>query len=299
MQILWKERADMALFGKKKPVTEERKGGLFKPRPPQTDISHLKRSLELPEVGRRPERDRFVTTKLERARPEEPLETRKAPLAQSAYLSEKVGDLAAKGLSQPEIMKILKNQGYSELDLERAIKQSIKFGVETPDFPVKERSIKPREKGESFYPQEDVERHPLRLPDIGHRPSIPLRPSLPARPSPPQERVDKREIEALIEEVVAERWESVESRLTEIEDKFSSFESRLSNLESKIGQIRTEETNKDQEISTKIDTYRESISNLSSKMEGMESVMKTSLSALLETTRSLSDVVESLKKRER
>ncbi|HLD57307.1 MAG TPA: hypothetical protein VJA47_03320, partial [archaeon] len=111
--------------------------------------------------------------------------------------------------------------------------------------------------------------------------------------------VDKREVEALIEEVVAERWESVESRLAEIEEKFGGFESRLADLEEKIAQVGMEENNKGKEISTKIDTYKESIGDLSSKMEGMETVMKSSLSALLETTRSLSDVVESLRKRER
>ncbi len=296
----------MALFGKKKHPEEEHRGGLFKPRKPvegSGDITALRRSLEMPSVGHRPPQERverperLVTTKLERVPAPEPLETKRPPLAQSAYLAEKVADLAGKGLSQPEIIKMLRNQGYNEFDIERALKHSIKAGVESPDFPVKERSIKPREKGEPLYPQEDVERHPLRMPEVGHRPPS-LRPALPARPPAP-ERVDKKEIEALIEEVVAEKWESVEERLTEIEDRFSGFESRLVNLEEKMNQVRMEETNKDKEISTKIDTYKESIGELSSKMEGMETVMKSSLSALLETTRSLSDVVESLKKRER
>ena len=289
----------MALFAKKKHPTERESGGLFKPKNPATDITHLKRSLEMPEVGHRSERppERFVTGKLERVPPPEPLETKRPPMAQSAYLAEKVSALAAKGLSQPEITKMLKNQGYTEFDVERAVKHSIKAGVESPDFPVKERSIKPREKGEPLYPREDVESHPLRLPEVGHRP-VPSRPSFPARmPSPaPHPSVDKREVEALIEEVVAERWESVESRLAEIEEKFGGFESRLADLEEKIAQVGMEENNKGKEISTKIDTYKESIGDLSSKMEGMETVMKSSLSALLETARSLSDLVESLRK---
>lgn len=294
----------MALFGKKKQPIEE-KSGLFRPKSSQqpADLTHLRKALETRgaehrEPLRPPPRieNRFEN----REQREEGVGPRPPPLAQSAYLSERVSHLVAKGLSQPEIVKVLKNQGYGEPDIERAVKQNIKMGVESPDFPVKERSIRPREKGEPLYQQEEIERHPLRMPDVERRPST-GRPSLPARMAPPAPHpgVDKRDVEALVEEVVAEKWESVESRLSEIEEKFSSVETRLANLEDKANQIRMEETNKDKEISTKIDTYRESISGLSSKMEGMESVMKTSLSALLETTRSLSDVVESLKKRER
>ncbi len=289
----------MALFGKKKQV-EEHKGSLFQKRPPASkDLTHLRESLE----SRPPVRGPLIQREQPNYPTEQHREQPRSAVSQQDYLADRVSDLAAKGLSQPEIVKMLKTQGYNEFDIEKSITHSIKSGVESPEFPVKERSVKPREKGEPLYPQE-AERHGLRLPEaeLKRRPTQsqqPLRPSLPAGFGRPAPGVDKRDVEALVEEVVAEKWEGVENRLAEIEDTAKRFESRISSLETRTNQIRLEETNKDKEISSKIDTYKDSMSDLSSKMEGMETVMKNSLSALLETTRSLSDVVESLKKRER
>lgn len=242
-------------------------------------------------------------------------------------LGQRIESLSRQGMSEPEIVKDLRGQGYSSLEIDKALRDSLKSGVGEPTLPVMERRIE----------HQRAEREDLRMPEppmpqrvpseVLERPASRLQPGerlLGGRPigserqivgrPPPTERagirpfpvIDLRKgvppgraTEELIEVTVEEKWKEAESLIKGTEGKISELEARLKQLEEDIGQLRQMEEKKETEISTKIDTYRDSIQELSQRLEGMETALKSALESVLESNRSLSDAVRGLKEKGR
>jgi len=217
----------------------------------------------------------------------------------SLLLMEKVRRLSHQGIAEPEIVKSLRSEGYSSLEIDRALRDSLKNSVGEPELPVRERPVK------ETRPPAEFEGGDLALPEPPRptgRPQQPL-PYGEKRPFPVlgfgKPSSGGREVQELIEVTVDEKWKEVEKRIKGAEDKFAEMEERLKGMESSIEGLQKEEQRKDVEISTKIDAYKESMGDITAKMEGMESALKSALESVLDSNRTLAEAVRGLKERHR
>lgn len=222
-------------------------------------------------------------------------------------LSERIGNLSRQGLSEPEIVKELRGQGYSSLDIDKALRDSLKTGVGEPVLPVMERSVRETRTP----PKIDFERDDLRMPEFPapqRQPSslpprqFPPRPQPTGRPFPVMDLrkgTPQRQTEELIEVTVEEKWKEAENKIKNMESKLGDLDASLKKLEEDITGLKQMEEKKGGEISGKIDTYKDSITELAERLEGMETALKSALESVLESNRSLSDAVRGLKEKGR
>jgi prefoldin subunit 5 len=71
---------------------------------------------------------------------------------------------------------------------------------------------------------------------------------------------------------------------------------KVSGLESTMGQLKGVKPTEVEEIKAGIETYRESMSELSERMEAMERAVKDSLTPMMQSLRSLSETIKVIKK---
>lgn len=134
--------------------------------------------------------------------------------------------------------------------------------------------------------------------DIGLPPEepetiIPIRQPLPA----PAMRggIDRREIEELAETIVEEKWQGVSEKFRTLQNQFQQINNRITSIELDVKQLKSQKGGESVEVREKMDTYKQSISDLNSKIESMEKVLKNSLTPMLESMRSMSDTIKAMK----
>jgi len=272
---------------------------------------------------------------------------------------DRVKQLSSQGLSEPEIIRAMKNEGYSPIQVDNAMRNVIKGAVGGPSQPGL-----PEPQGGQDYPRAPAPSGPPRegpgpagpsgLDDVGEPPKPPFgdmagareplgMPSLPGERPPeskPQEYKSeepkfstappalefagdipaeddeivplkslekdrsgtreqrRRVIEELIESVVEEKWGQFRTEIGEMQTEFHKIEARLMEFEQTFAQIRGEKKSDIEEIETKLDSYKESINEVSERMESVEQAMKDSLTPMLQSLRSLSDTIKTLKSKD-
>jgi hypothetical protein len=276
----------------------------------------------------------------------------------------RVESLSSQGLSEPEIIRTLKNEGYSPIEVDSALRSVLKdavgSGSETPgprdmpqpapgkggDYP---RNPVPEEddfrrpgptEPDKFedeppvpppFAAEDMARGPVDMPRLpgekspGSAPDDeddyePPAPPTFVRQAPPPAREEEHEdeeeiikpllggrdrtevkegkrraVEELIESIVDEKWNEVRSELGQMENRFRQIDSKLIELDQTVTQMRSEKKSDIDEIETKIDSYKQSMSEVSARMESVERAMKDSLTPMLQSLRSLSDTIKTMK----
>lgn len=249
--------------------------------------------------------------------------------------TQRVTELASKGLSEPEIIKVLREEGYTPLQIDTAMKTALRnaaavgkpIGPPSRAFP----SEPPRPRPESQYPEPPRPPEPFFEEEIGMegpesdeldkelpgfpeelpprpdflRPPEHVKPAIPEEEPVPKLPAGKREtkeekrrmIEELVETIVDERWEEFSEKLNKFEAEYQELNKKISDLEQKINQIHLEKDDEMKEIEGKIDSYKQSLAEMSVKLESLERAMKDSLSPMLQTLRSLSDTIKLLKER--
>ncbi|MBI4173961.1 MAG: hypothetical protein HY519_04540 [Candidatus Aenigmarchaeota archaeon] len=237
---------------------------------------------------------------------------------------ERVSSLSSQGMSEIEIIKSMREEGYSPLEVDMAIKQAVKTAA-APTRPLPQQQPTrqdPFERplpGQPFRPMEYrrqmlEEEDEFSFGDERKRgPDLPELPSINFKPPPPfgqHEREDislrhepkgslnRRELEEVTEAIVQDKWRAFEKTIADLNARLSQMATRMDSMDGAISQLKGVEKNEIEEIKNSIGTYRESINEMSGKMESIEKAMKDSLTPMLQTLRSLSDTIKMLKKKE-
>ncbi len=244
--------------------------------------------------------------------------------------TERVKALAAQGLPEPEIIKQMKKEGYSPKDVDAAMKEALKaavapkpareefLGPPAAEFerpvPLKElpeegppriaRELERRPElalpGEEMWARPVPER-PLERPEIRPRPVIPIeKPEIEeefrlpaARPRPVIER--RAEIEEIAEAIVAERWEAFEREREAMNKRIDELDAKIATLDAVLKEIRGIKRTDIEEIKASVEGYRNSLAEVSSRMESIEKAVRDSLGPMLQTLRAMSDTIKALK----
>jgi hypothetical protein len=105
----------------------------------------------------------------------------------------------------------------------------------------------------------------------------------------------RRIIEEMVEGIVDERWTQLSAELNTIRNEFSLIQGKIETLEKSLKKTESEKDTGFVDIKDKIDTYKGSIGEISSRMGAVEDAMKNTMTPMMQTMRSLTDAVKELK----
>ncbi|HKZ45443.1 MAG TPA: hypothetical protein VJ343_01940 [archaeon] len=205
-----------------------------------------------------------------------------APVGRGVIPAEKIRELSAKGFTEPEIIDVLRREGFSAEEIDKGLVQVLKSGVSEPRQDI------------SFPP---VAEEPVSMPTIEDFQSKSNMPAVPETTLPqeyyyPQTPPSEDYINALVGERMGEvkQWAGEFSLKTgELEKKIEQISNQINNL----GQVRP---NEQQLILTKIDALKMTVDDIETKLGSLERAFKETLPALIESVRALTDLVQRLKR---
>lgn len=235
--------------------------------------------------------------------------------------SDEVRAYASRGVPEPDIIRALRREGYSTTEIDQAMKEALKNRVSgdfyrpsneygerplggPPEAPP-ERDELPRNLGYPGADMVDEELPPppepaLREPEFPDMPEgeyfQPQPRRAPAR-GPQRQGIDKREIEELAEVIVDEKLRDVRERFKAVDSQFQQISRKMDSISDEMNRMRSEKSGEVKGIESKIDGYSRNMDAINGRMESMEKALKDSLSPMLESMRSLADLVKSMKEK--
>lgn len=240
--------------------------------------------------------------------------------------------LSKDGFNELEIIRMMRQEGYSPMEVDDGLKDSLK-SVAAPQRsaiqpePAQMPEQRPvQQMQEQWKPGPLPEMPPIEKSDLG----FPRIPGVPAFEPPaeaeeqyaetypetypqhiyPEEEMPQikpvgkavaagkeRELEDLAEVIVDEKMDVVREKISDMNAKLRDMERRFEQIEARIEKIGGKEDTEIGEIKKKIDEYSVSMNSMGTKVESIENVMKDSLQSMLQTMRSLSDAVRTVRGR--
>jgi len=185
--------------------------------------------------------------------------------------TDRVKELSDKGFSEPEIIDVLRKEGFSAEEIDRALTQALELRIsgapEThPDFPM-----------------------------VGQ----PQAPQIPQIPEPslqyPQPTEDYG-TEELVDSIIHERMADVDEKLAEFRVKHADLERNISNLHNQLLILTKGTSQTEQAIVAKLDSLKDELTDMNARMSSLEKAFKDALPALIESVRSLTDLVQRFKR---
>lgn len=188
---------------------------------------------------------------------------------------DRVREMASRGFAEPEIIDILRREGFSADEIDKALTQALRVGVtgtpeeEKPQLPTLEEIIKEAPKEE-------------KIPEVPET-------SLP-------ETRETYMTEEYIDYIVRARVSEIVERINEIGMKYKELEKRIETIHSQLNEVLMTKSSEQKEILEKIDSFKETVNNVNIRISGLEKAFKETLPALIESVRALSSLVQKLKK---
>ncbi len=219
-----------------------------------------------------------------------------------------VQKMAAQGMPEPEIISQMRAQGFSPMQIDKALSQAIKSAVtlpqpsmqrgapperivagphatasiqpvqfqEPPSFDLSTPQQMPQEFTFEENPQQFVENPETQAPQEAGEPEITL--------------------EEVIEGVIADRWASFEKRLSSFDQRDQQIEKRIDELRGQVEEVRALANKSEQTFIGKLDEFGGHIGGIESRIGSIEKVFKDFLPELTDNVRTISDIVDRMKK---
>lgn len=239
--------------------------------------------------------------------------------APRAPAADRVADLSRQGYADMEIIRSLRKEGYSPGEADAAMRQAVRTAA-VPSPPRPERQEYDQEFSRMPRPEP--------VPDFPELPGIPapersfpgdrlsserLPPEPPTRPPRDAQEEDlgfeeefipqvgkkpagRGDLEETVEGVVEEKWTAFQHEIEEINERFEKVNQRITAIEASLAQFRGVKKDDVEHIRGAIDSYKESMDEVSSRMEAMERAVKDSMTPMMQSLRSLSDTLQSMKR---
>lgn len=201
---------------------------------------------------------------------------------------DKVRELSAEGKSEREIVEQLRDEGYGDRNINKALNQALKFKVEGEE---------PRQGGGRGPGQPQF----VAPPPQGNMPKFPSGyESRGGGSSMGPETIEMTEeeeisLEEIVEEIISEKWREVEGRLEEFSTRIGETSARLEDLKERINRVEGKHEEEKVDLRNKLEETSTHIEGIESRMNSMERAFKEFLPTLTENVRSLSEIVKELK----
>lgn len=201
---------------------------------------------------------------------------------------ERVKELGSKGFSEADMIDVLRKEGYSADEIDKALTESLRAGItpttqkpsQQPSQPSPVPSLPPLPALEQ--PQQQVQ---MQMPIIPET-------SLPENYYYNQ----PYQTEEYVEYLVKERMGEVNEKISEFSVRYEELQKRMEEMTDQLTSIAKARTSGEQLIISKIDSFKDVLSDVDVRMNGLEKAFKDTLPALIESVRALSDLVQRMKK---
>ncbi len=221
-----------------------------------------------------------------------------------------VQKLASHGMPEPQIISQLRSQGFSPMQIDKALSQAIKSAVSFPQSN-QARSSPPERVVPG--PQIRAAIEPVAFPEAPSFDFSPQNQNMPQEftfEENPQQFVEKPEVpqqvsgpeitlEEIIEGVIADRWMTFEKRMAGIDQKDQMLEQRIEDMRKQVDEVRALISKSEQTFIGKLDEYGGHIGGIESRIGSIEKAFRDFLPDLTENVRTISEIVDKLKKDEK
>lgn len=220
---------------------------------------------------------------------------------------DRVRELTSRGFSESEAIDVLRREGFSPDEIDKALTQALRVGIgaarpappttppvaEAPKFPPTP----------TFPPKAWEKPAPAlttlpTLEELKPKPAKPERPEMPVLPETalPEQYYQPYTTEEYIDYAVQERMQELSQKLGEFAAKYSELEKKIAGIHEQLDRITQTRGGEQQQIITKIDNFKDTVTDVNMRVSSLEKAFKETLPALIESVRALSDLVQRLKR---
>lgn len=190
---------------------------------------------------------------------------------------DRVREMASRGFSEPEMIDVLRKDGYSAEEIDHALTQALSM------------SVTAGARTSMASPQREEQRLP-RLEDILAQPPVAPETSLPA------EYYNPYSTEEYVDYVVQTRMGDMDEKVNEFSIRYEELEKRIIQINEQLTDLVKSRFGDQQTIVNKVDSFKENIEDLNVRFAGLERAFKDTLPPLIESVRALSDLVQRFKR---
>lgn len=223
---------------------------------------------------------------------------------------DRVREMAARGFSEPEMIDILRREGFSADEVDKALTQALRMGVtgeqeqtqqsQQPQWqpayqrqPTQERQRQPE-------PQKSKEpEHASGLPtleSIGAQPTQESMPQIPETSLPEGYYSQQYSNEDYVDYIVQQRMAEVTEKVREFESQYQALQKKIQDLSEQLKSALTKSSPVQSQISSKMDSFAETVTDMDNRLSGLEKAFKETLPELIDSVRTLSDLVQKVRK---
>ena len=214
------------------------------------------------------------------------------------------------GLSEPEIIARLEQQGFPPEHIDKALRIALKEKVISgaPPAPMEMTQEFPEAPTPTPFGEMETPTGPVPLGEVTRRP-MPMGypPERVMQASEPQEQPDEFRrsesqpateitVEEIIEAIVAERWKDFEERLEAFEKRDLQLQNQIEELRKKVTGFEAILNEKERTVLNKLEEFGESVTGIEGRIGGIERVFKDFLPELTTNIKTMSDLVGKMKK---
>jgi len=199
---------------------------------------------------------------------------------------ERVKELSSHGFSEPEIIDVLRKEGYGSKEIDLALTMALKEKLNPQETKTQNSGDKKEEAASAF---EEVA-HKLQKGVFTQT----IQPTTEQHPQQTliQQQYSWEDYFNYIDYLIHSRITEVSKELEKIELKYQALERRIDEINQSIKQTITTKEESYHQILRKIDELNSSISEMSQRVNALEEIFKEVLPALIDSVRALSRLVQ-------
>jgi len=196
----------------------------------------------------------------------------------------RIKELSSKGFSEPEMIDVLRKEGFSADEIDKGLTQILRAGATGESQPLPASSFLQKTDEKSQLPI--LSQLEVPKPDM---------PQIPETSLPQEYYQEQYSPEEYIDYVVKDRVSDVDKRISEFTIKYKEMEKRMVEVHDQLNLLAQTRTGEQQQILARIDDFRETVNDVDIRLGGLEKAFKETLPALIESVRCLSDLVQRFK----
>jgi chromosome segregation ATPase len=199
---------------------------------------------------------------------------------------ERVKELSSHGFSEPEIIDVLRKEGYSPQEIDLALTEALKEKLQTP-VPTQQKE---EEKISSFedvvkkvQPEQQTQPQLIQQPNIQYQ-QVQLQ---------PEQQYSWDDYFNYIDYLIHSRISEINKELEKINTKYQELERRIEEINLNVRESVSKKEETYTQILKKFDELNSSIADLAQRIVTLEELLKDILPALIESVRSLTKIAQS------
>jgi hypothetical protein len=210
-------------------------------------------------------------------------------LGKGSVPMDKARELSSKGFTEPEIINLLRNDGYSAEEIDKALMQVMKSGI-AEGRPEMMQMTQPKQENvvANLPTLEDVPQQRIEMPVVPET-------TLPPGYYYPADQ-DNSVSEDYVNSMINQKFREVEQRMTEFSIKSKDIDRKIGQISDEIGTLAQTKPGDQQLLLAKMDGMKDTIDEVDTRLGSLERAFKETLPALIESVRALSDLVQRLKR---